>query len=532
MNPTERIFCWTAPALLAATAPAAAQVYLTEAQALTAIFGREAQFERQEKRLAPEDRQKLEAASGLRFPEPAFTFFLARQKDRLGGYAVALDEIGKSEPISFMVGMSPEGKITEVVVMVFRESRGGEVREPRFLRQFRGKSVGDPIRIHQDIVNYTGATLSSKAIARGVKRALLLGEHFYRRDRIPQPQAGALIVPALPGAIAEARAVKLYRQARCRMGTLAEIRVWAETARAAADAFDAGFRELERIESVFSLHREESELARVNREAGARPIEVSQEFWRLTRLAARQARHSAGAFDITLSPLSRLWGFGPPPAHEPRVPSPSEIGAARARVGMEKVKLDPRARRIRFLADGMELDFGGLAKGYAAERAARLLAKYGARAALVNLGRSSLSAASDPALRDAGLVPDQSKHWVVAIADPRDAVRSVLFFELMDGWSVSTSGTYEQHCALDGRTQSHVLDPRTGWPIAGQRSATVVARSGARGEALSKPLLIDGARATAVRGLRRTDWAHVEVSADGQLLLEQKFWHSTLLPAV
>src|SRR5215475_839912 len=169
----------TAAALAVSAVPASAEVYLTEAQALGVILGDKAIVRREQKTLDLAMRKKLEQENNLRFPEGSYTFFVATQDGRPAKYALVLNEIGKTEPITFMVGMSPEGKITEVVIMEFRENRGWEVKEKRFLNQFRGKSVRNSIRVDEDIINYTGATLSSKAVARGVKRALLLLEAFY-----------------------------------------------------------------------------------------------------------------------------------------------------------------------------------------------------------------------------------------------------------------------------------------------------------------------------------------------------------------
>src|SRR5262249_11514236 len=153
--------------------------------------------------------------------------------------------------------ISPEGKVTEVVIMEFRENRGWEVREKRFLNQFRGKSVRNAIRVDEDIINYTGATLSSKAVARGVKKALLLLGAFYPGDsRSKLGTARDFSIPAEMKPIASAHHIDeqlgLYRQVRYAMGTHCEIRVWCASAWQAKGYFDAGFRVLERLEQVFS----------------------------------------------------------------------------------------------------------------------------------------------------------------------------------------------------------------------------------------------------------------------------------------
>lgn len=527
-RPSPPIFWLGLPVALAAPAvPASAQVYLTESQALAIVLGEGVNVKREQKSLSESDRRELQDSSGLRFPEQSFTFFLSAKQGKVVGYAVVLDEIGKSEPITFMVGMSPGGKVTEVAVMAFRESRGWEVKEKRFLRQFRGKTVGDPIRVDQDILNYTGATLSSKALARGVKRALLLLNKFYSPAAQTTAPQGAQRVPLAPSQpIAGSGDMSLYRQARMRMGTPCEIRVWCSTDREAPQAFAAGFAELERIEQVFSHYREDSELAGVNRQAARRPVEISAEFFSLTRFALDEWRRSRGAFDLTVAPLVKAWGFF---GDGHGVPSAVQLAEARARVGSDLVKLDARARTIRFLRDGMELDFGGLVKGYAARRAARLAGAAGVRCAergapaasvLVNLGGSSLAAAgahpmvlSDASPRADSVSKLARAGWPVGIANPLERSRLAQFLELAPGWSLSTSGTYEQRFSVRGRTFSHLIDPRAGWPVETTRSATVIARAGARTETLAKRLVFE--HDAAQYGLRGVDWVTLEAAQAG-----------------
>jgi Na+-translocating ferredoxin:NAD+ oxidoreductase RnfG subunit len=163
--------------VLLAMAPA--ETLLTQEQALKVVFPRSESVQPETKVLTAEQRSELENNTGLRFPEAEYPTFVAKSKNATDGYAVILNEIGKHENITFIVGVSPKGKVLEVAIMEYRESRGSEVKEQRFLKQFRGKTSSDPIRVNQDIVNYTGATLSSYAIARGVRRALALTHLFY-----------------------------------------------------------------------------------------------------------------------------------------------------------------------------------------------------------------------------------------------------------------------------------------------------------------------------------------------------------------
>ena len=156
---------WMAlPAVVAVSGawPASAETYLNESQALAVVFGKNANVKREQQTLDAAKRGQLQRASGLQFLEGSYTFFVNEQSGHPNEFAVVLNEIGKSEPITFMVGMSADGKITDVAIMVFRENRGWEVKEKRFLTQFHGKSLRNSIRVDEDIINYTGATLEFK----------------------------------------------------------------------------------------------------------------------------------------------------------------------------------------------------------------------------------------------------------------------------------------------------------------------------------------------------------------------------------
>src|SRR5712664_2438548 len=260
---SQRAVWLTASALMAAAAaPAAGETYLHEAQALAIILGEKAVVRKEQKTLDEALRTKLERSSNLRFPESSYTFFIAAQAEQAEKYAIQMNEIGKTEPITFMVGMSPEGKVTEVVIMIFRENRGWEVKEKRFLNQFRGKTLRNSIRVDEDIINYTGATLSSKAVARGVKRALFLLDTFYSgeaRYKLAPASQFALPLPMSP-VLASADfqgSLDLYRQSRYAMGSICQIRLWCRSAGEAHRAFAIGFGEIDRIEQVFSAYRKE-----------------------------------------------------------------------------------------------------------------------------------------------------------------------------------------------------------------------------------------------------------------------------------
>jgi thiamine biosynthesis lipoprotein ApbE/Na+-translocating ferredoxin:NAD+ oxidoreductase RnfG subunit len=526
---SKRAAWLTASGVMAASAvPASGEVYLNEAQALAIVLGERAVVRKEQKTLDDVLRTKLERTSNLRFPESSYTFFIAARDGQAEKYAIQMNEIGKTEPITFMVGLSPEGKVTDVLIMVFRENRGWEVKEKRFLNQFRGKTLHNSIRVDEDIINYTGATLSSKAVARGVKRALFLLDAFYsgearyklapaRQFALPLPMSPILTTADLGGSMG------LYRQSRYAMGSICEIRLWCRSAEEARRAFAMGFGEIDRMEQIFSAYRKDSELALVNEIAGSGPVQVSEEFFDLTKYAVRSWRQTGGAVDVTVGPLMKAWGFR---ERKPHLLSQKEFLEAQELMGCNKLSLDRRRRTVRFLREGMQLDFGGLAKGHAGKRIARMLEKQGVSSALVNLGGSSLcasevvsSATTENCCTETGMAFGE---WLIGAIHPGDAKQCPLYLLLKPGWSISTSGTAEQQFEVDGQKMSHILDPRTGWPLGGLRSATAIARSGRRSEVLSKRLLLQSARKPTgmTDQFKDFDWVYLEGPSTGPLTQE------------
>ncbi len=167
-------------ALLVLSPTAHAKIYLTEEAALTALFPKAESFQKQIIDITPALRRRLEGNIRPSTPwEKRYATFVAMSASKPIGYAVILNEIGKTRPITFIVGVTPQGAVRNVEIMTYREPRGGEVRHKRFLRQYRGKRLSNPLQSPQDIINITGATLSVRAINRGIKKALALIEDVY-----------------------------------------------------------------------------------------------------------------------------------------------------------------------------------------------------------------------------------------------------------------------------------------------------------------------------------------------------------------
>ena len=167
-----------------------AQVLLTQAQALREVFPDATGFRFHEFAPTAAQRATLEDALGRRLFEPTYRFLLVYDRaGHLQGYALVTDERGKYRPITFMVGVTPDFRVADAAVMVYRESRGGEVQRARFLSQYRGRTMRDPIQINRDIVNISGATISVRSMNAGVRKALAVAHAAF-----------AAGVPALSGA--------------------------------------------------------------------------------------------------------------------------------------------------------------------------------------------------------------------------------------------------------------------------------------------------------------------------------------------
>jgi hypothetical protein len=158
------------------------QVYLTKEQALNLVFGTECEQHYEPRDITPDIHEKLSDAGLDNDQLKTAYFFRCSAHDKDTGFALIDAEVGKHLPITYIVGISPDGKVTRVEMMVFREVRGWEVRERTFMGQFEGKSEQDDLKVGSGIRNVSGATLSSQAVAKGVKRALFLWDMFYGKS--------------------------------------------------------------------------------------------------------------------------------------------------------------------------------------------------------------------------------------------------------------------------------------------------------------------------------------------------------------
>jgi len=272
-----------------------------------------------------------------------------------------------------------------------------------------------------------------------------------------------------------------YEARRPAMGSLVTIVVYAPNAGAAQRALDAAFERIEQINGIFSDYDSSSEALRLSHAAPmARPQPVSPEMWTVLEHALRLSQQTDGAFDVTVGPLTRLWRRA---RRRHQLPSNERLRAALAAVGYQHVRLDPGARAVQLLVPHMRLDFGGIAKGFAADEAIRTLRAQGIRRALVNAG-------GDIAMGDP---PPGSPGWRIGIA-PLEPNKPPSRFLRLANCGIATSGDAWQAVEIDGKRYSHIVDPHTGIGLVDHSSVTVLAPDCMTADSLASALSVLGPR--------------------------------------
>jgi len=277
------------------------------------------------------------------------------------------------------------------------------------------------------------------------------------------------------------------------MASSCEIRIAALSRRKAEPLAKLAMAEVHRIEAKFSRYRDGSVVSRINAVAGSgRAVDVDDETCHLLDFAASLHAVSDGLFDITSGTLRKAWDF-----RARRLPLPGQIDELLALVGWAKVVW--KAPRIELPLPGMELDFGGFGKEYAADRAATLLRAHGVRHGMVDLGG------------DIRLVGPRRGNapWILGIQDPRDTQRLLARLTLVSG-ALATSGDYERYFEVGGVRYCHVLDPRTGWPVNAWRSVSVAAPTCLAAGALTTVAMLKGQDAIAFLESQNVEYLAVD----------------------
>jgi thiamine biosynthesis lipoprotein len=263
------------------------------------------------------------------------------------------------------------------------------------------------------------------------------------------------------------------------MGTVFSISLYATNKTAAETAARAAFQRVNELDEIMSDYRADSELMQLCEKPAGQPVPVSADLFAILQRAQQNSRLTDGAFDVTIGPFTRLWRFS---RRKKTLPSAAELAAARAAFGWQKLRLDPKHRIVTLLAPNMRLDLGGIAKGYAADQALKVLQSNGITRALV-------AGSGDIAIGDP---PPGETGWNVGITPIDSHSNASITTVLLHNAGVSTAGDTEQSIEINGQRYSHILDPRTGLGLTNRIQVTIIARDAATSDGLDTGLCVLG----------------------------------------
>jgi len=270
------------------------------------------------------------------------------------------------------------------------------------------------------------------------------------------------------------------------MGTFAHVITVAEDSGTAEKYVRAALEEIHNVDNLMSDYKSDSEISKVNSQAFEKAVKVSESTYEVLQRSVEFSKMTDGAFDITVGPLVALFRQ----AKENKVaPSEEQIALAKSKVGFEKLKLDSENKTIQFSDEGMLLDLGGIAKGYAIDKAIEAAQRSGAIGAMVDIGGD---------VRCFGLPPEGKDHWLIGLQDPNSAIEGIeggglrLVLKVTNS-AVATSGDYQQFVIIEGKRYSHIMDRRTGTSAEGLSSVTIITDNATDADALATSVSVMGA---------------------------------------
>lgn len=299
----------------------------------------------------------------------------------------------------------------------------------------------------------------------------------------------------------------MYRENRVVMDTFCTITVISPSREKAKEAVEAGFIEMKKLEQRLSFFSPESEITAINRASGSTPVKVSRETLDIIKKAVEIANYTNGAFDPTIGPVMKLWRFSSQ-NFKPSIPPEDKIKNTLRFVDYKKIKIDASASEIFLEEKGMELDLGGIAKGYAADRAIEAIKAKGVKAALV-------AVAGD--IKGFGL-KSGLQPWKVGIQNPRPEDENIFATLYLNDKAISTSGDYQRFFIKEGKRYHHVLNPHTGYPASGVISVSVIAPEGYAADSLSTGIFVLGPK-KGIKILESMGLDGIIVDADKKIFL-------------
>lgn len=274
----------------------------------------------------------------------------------------------------------------------------------------------------------------------------------------------------------------VFKKALKLMGNHFEISAVSDNEGVAGEFIDAGIKEIQRIEKLLTTFNEESETSLINKYAGLSSVSVSRETFDIIERSIRISRVTQGSFDITYGSIDkRLWNFD---VNMKELPDKETARKMVRLINYRNIILDDENCTVFLKEKGMRIGFGGIGKGYAAERARYVMKAAGAESGIVN-------ASGD--LTTWGLQPG-GKPWTIGIANPNVSNELFSYLDITD-MAIATSGNYEKFVMINGKKYSHTIDPRTGLPVSGIKSVTIITLNAEIADAMATPVMIMGIKA-------------------------------------
>ncbi|MEI6521005.1 MAG: FAD:protein FMN transferase [bacterium] len=384
LNPQGKImrrFCLFVSMLVLAFIFGNSTVYLTNDAALKLAFPKNDKVIPKKVTFSAEQKKKICTLAKIDSSPGEFTYYTGVLKKKITGFAVIADTRSKLASFQFLLVVNLNGTIRSVEVMSYNEDIGSEITNKDFLVQYKNKSSNNKIKVKEDINNIAGATISCRNLTDSVRinLACLTVIAPIEKKAVPKPKKTAsmssYVIPLMTSV------VKPYARARYLMGTLLELQVYADNSETANSAINAAFDETVRLEDIFSVYKPDSDASRVNT-ASNLPVKVSEDYIKLLSKCNEITQETNGAFDVTAAPLISIWKTA-----EIRnvMPTTEEIEKAKNSVGISKLIIDDNNKTVFSQTPGVKANFGGIAKGYALDKAAKILKEHGIKSALLIL---------------------------------------------------------------------------------------------------------------------------------------------------
>jgi thiamine biosynthesis lipoprotein len=263
------------------------------------------------------------------------------------------------------------------------------------------------------------------------------------------------------------------------MGNRFALTVVAHTEPWANAMIDEGIREIQRIEKVLTTFSDDSETNLINRNAGIQPVKVSDEVYHIIERSIRISSITQGAFDITYGSIDKtLWNFD---VHMTSLPSLDNAKKMVRLINYKNIVLDTENQTVFLKEKGMRIGFGGIGKGYAAEMAKEVMKNKGVTSGIVNASGDLITWGRQP----------DGKAWTVGIVHPDYKSYPFSYLNVSD-MAVATSGNYEKYAVINGKKYSHTIDPRTGLPVSGIKSVTIISPNAEISDAMATPVMVLG----------------------------------------